>query len=311
MAHVTFVHGIANKPPAGLLLDLWLRGLAAGGGLDLPADGITSAMTYWADVFYERPIGGGMAQESLEVLEATGAEPVNLSWRESEGAAEHAWMAELEAKLQAALAATAVSPPDPDDAGDVGGVGAREMAESVLLPWFARERLLETLLRDAHHYLWNARVREKIRRRMVAALVPGAGQPRPHVVVAHGMGAVIAYDCLKQVEDCPEVDAFVTLGSPLGIEVIRKRLQPGWTRRNGFPSERLRGRWINVYDRLDPLTGFNPHCAHYFERGGLPVIDDVHDPSHGRWRHGIAKYLAGPRLRGRLAGLLGLPTPSP
>ena len=44
MAHVTFIHGIGNKPPAGLLHDLWLHGLATGGGPDLPAAGITSAM---------------------------------------------------------------------------------------------------------------------------------------------------------------------------------------------------------------------------------------------------------------------------
>ena len=31
MAHVTFVHGIANKPPADALLHLWSRSLACDG----------------------------------------------------------------------------------------------------------------------------------------------------------------------------------------------------------------------------------------------------------------------------------------
>ena len=318
MAHVTFIHGIANKPSAGALLDLWLRGLAAAGGPDLPAAGVTSAMVYWADVLYERPLEAGLAEESLEALEAAGVEPVDLSWRQGESPAERAWTAELGAKLQAALAAqevaTATSPLDLQEAGPDGN-DARDRAESVRLPWFARERLLETLLRDAHHYLWNAahsprqetpyRVQDEIRRRAVAALASGAGRPGPHVVVGHGMGAVIAYDCLKRAEGCPGVDAFITLGSPLGLDEIQEKLKPAWTAHDGFPA-RVRGSWINLYDRLDPATGFDPYCAGDFQRAGVAVVRDIHEPSHGRWRHSIAKYLSGPRFRARLSTLLGL-----
>ncbi|HEV7515099.1 MAG TPA: hypothetical protein VGR07_02245, partial [Thermoanaerobaculia bacterium] len=77
-------------------------------------------------------------------------------------------------------------------------------------------------------------------------------------------------------------------------------------RHDGFPGERVRDSWINVYDRLDPVTGFDPHCADDFRRDGLPVVRDVHERSHGRWRHDIAKYLRGPRLRASLGALLGL-----
>src|SRR6476620_8934365 len=132
MAHVTFVHGIGNKPRAGALLDLWLGGLATPGGLDLRAAGVTSGLAYWADVFYERPIEEGMARESLDALEAAGAEPVDLSWRERGSAAERAWAAALQGKPQAALAAQegalAASMPTALDGG------ARELAEGVLLP---------------------------------------------------------------------------------------------------------------------------------------------------------------------------------
>jgi hypothetical protein len=314
MAHVTFVHGIGNKPRAGALLDLWLGGLATPGGLDLRAAGITSGLAYWADVFYERPIEEGMARESLDALEAAGAEPVDLSFRERGSAAERAWTAALQGKLQAALAAQEVALAAAMPTALDGG--ARELAEGVLLPWFVRERLLETLLRDAHHYLWNAAhsprpgeaypVEDEIRRRTVAALEEGASRPGPHVVIGHGMGAVIAYDCLKRVAGCPAVDALVTLGSPLGLDEIQERLTPGWTRRDGFPGERLRGSWMNVYDRLDPVTGFDPRCAEDFLRAGEPAVQDVQEPSYGSWRHGIAKYLRGPRFRSRLGALLGM-----
>jgi hypothetical protein len=308
MAHVTFIHGIGNKPPAGLLLELWVHNLATDGGLDLSAAGVSTAMVYWADLFYERPVEEGQIPESLETLEAAGAEPVSLWWQTSGPPDEQAWTAELGATLQTARAAQEMMVA----ATRTPRKNPREGTESVILPWFARERLLETLLRDLHHYFWNvAGAQDEIRRRTVAALLQGsqeaAGQAGPHVVVGHGMGAVLAYDCLKRVDAAPEVDALITLGSPLSLEVVRRKLQPDWNPHDGFPSERVRGSWTNLFDRLDPVTGLDPRCADFFQKGGLPVIDDIHEPSQGRWRHAINKYLAGPRLRERLRALLGLP----
>jgi len=147
MAHVTFIHGIANKPPAGPLLDLWLDRLAAA-GLDLAAAGVSSAMVYWADVFYDRPLE---SFSNPEALEAAGVEPVSMDWREGEGApGERAWTTALAAKLLAALAAQEAATSEP-----VRGVSGHP-DEQILLPWFVKERLMETLLRDLHHYLWNA-----------------------------------------------------------------------------------------------------------------------------------------------------------
>jgi len=56
MTHVTFVHGIGNKPEPRALLDLWRRKLAQGAGaIDLGDAGVESTMVYWTDVLYERP----------------------------------------------------------------------------------------------------------------------------------------------------------------------------------------------------------------------------------------------------------------
>lgn len=54
MPHVTFIHGICNKPPKAKLLEDWEFYLAQG-GLDLPSLNITTSMVYWADVLYEEP----------------------------------------------------------------------------------------------------------------------------------------------------------------------------------------------------------------------------------------------------------------
>jgi hypothetical protein len=63
---------------------------------------------------------------------------------------------------------------------------------------------------------------------------------------------------------------------------------------------------VNVYDRLDLVAAADPELANDYQRGGGRVVVDVHEPNYGRWRHDIAKYFAGARLRAELAGLLGM-----
>lgn len=53
--HLTFIHGIANKPNAESLLAHWLDALAESGGFDLRQPGIVVSMVYWADVLYAEP----------------------------------------------------------------------------------------------------------------------------------------------------------------------------------------------------------------------------------------------------------------
>ena len=120
------------------------------------------------------------------------------------------------------------------------------------------------------------------------------------------MGTIIAYDCLKRVADCPNVDGLMTIGSPLGFDEIQDKLTPGWTRADGFPSEHLDGRWINIYDHLDPVAGFDAVLANDYQRHGQPLVEDIHEPNWGKWRHNISKYLKGAQLRAKLSLLLDL-----
>jgi hypothetical protein len=119
------------------------------------------------------------------------------------------------------------------------------------------------------------------------------------------MGTVIAYDCLKRAAGCPGVDGLITIGSPLGLDEIQDAMQPEWTRVDGFPKERVARRWVNVYDKLDPVAGFDPDLTNDYLRGGVAAVEDIHEPNWGRWRHDISKYLRGKSLRDRLQLLLG------
>ncbi len=310
MAHVTFIHGIANKPPQDLLLDIWIDALASDGGLDLDSEGVSSTMVYWADVMYASPAGSESAQESLSQEDT---DPVidGGDWQQQLTADQRQWLDTLVTKLGIEAA-----PPGGDDSFTADPSSASHEFEAIPLPWWLKRRLMRTLLRDVHHYLFAAetnprpgetyQVQPELRSRFTSALEEGAAQSGPHVVVSHSMGTVIAYDCLKQVEGCPGVDALLTLGSPLGLEEMQTPMKPGYSRQDGFPSERVSGRWVNIYDRLDPVAGLDPKLANDYRRAGDFIVEDINQQSSGSWRHSITKYLAGSKLRPALAELLEL-----
>lgn len=311
MAHVTFIHGIANKPPADELIEIWRRALAQDDGINLATQGITSSMVYWADVLYAEPARETDAHESVGDEAIAQESDEDMQWRVGIAGEEKSFVD----RLAKTLDFDARSPGDDDftpEPTDEPGF------ERIPLPWFIKRRLMKALLRDVHHYLFNVeysprpedtyRVQDEIRTRLVTALQKdsktNAGRG-PHILVSHSMGTVISYDCLKRVPDCPTVDAFMTIGCPLGIDEVQDKLKPEWTRDDGFPDLNVRGRWANVYDRLDPVA-FDTKLANDFKRGGEAVVVDQRQKNGGKWRHSIDKYLSKDELRRILAQQLGI-----
>jgi len=321
MAHVTFIHGIANKPPRDVLLRSWIAALGDGDGPELDALGVSSSMVYWANFLYSEPTAAEAAHETAEAMERTGVEDVDMDWVLQARGEEAATVAGLSAKIGfSELPVSGLLSADEKlgpGAGDelAPAVGPAGEFERVPLPGPLKHNLMKIFLRDVHHYLFNTTfsprpreqyaIQDAIRAEVLSVLAEGAARPGPHVLVTHSMGTVIAYDCLKRVPDCPTVDALLTIGSPLGLDEIQDCLKPEWSRRDGFPAERLPGQWVNVFDRLDPVAGFAPFLARDYQHGGDRVIRDVDEPNYGRWRHSISKYLAGVKLRAALEELLG------
>ncbi len=302
MPHVTFVHGIGNKPPRDQLLGIWERALAYDKGFDLGTRGVTSTMVYWADVMYPEPAEAEF--EAAEEVPLAEQADIDLEWRPSLEGREGRFVEQLAGEL----GIDDVETQQPADET----IGAE--FERIPLPHWLKQRLMASLLRDVHHYLFDAehsprpgeryRVQEEIRCRMIEALESGSRQPGPHVVVSHSMGTVIAYDALKRVKDCPPVDGLMTIGSPLARQEIPDEFQPEWEPQSGFPTERLNGPWINVFDHFDPVVGSLPHVKRFYMKGGEEVVLDLNEQNWGKWRHNISKYLRGPELRKHLVDLL-------
>ncbi len=327
MAHVTFVHGMANKPPADLMLQLWLRALARDdpkpevhpppdAGLDLGTLGVSVDSVYWADVLYATPEtdvsgyeGGAEERRSIEGVPVAdkdaAAERAATSdrWRAELSPGEVAFVRKLEEQLRF-------------EAGDSLRadlrVAAAATVERIPLPDFIKRPLMEYLLRDVHHYFFNSeisprpgasyRVRDELQRRFLEHVVAHADE-RPHIIVCHSMGTILTYDCVRNRPECPPIDGLITLGSPLGLDEVQDAVAPKGGRVD-FPAEKLKGPWINIFDPLDPVVGFDPRFANDYTRAGAEAVVDIRESNWGEWRHNIVKYLGGPRLRAELKRLL-------
>lgn len=312
MAHVTFIHGIANKPAKDDLLRIWREALA-GGDEPLPLGdyGVTSSMVYWADVLYAAPETDlssyeGMLENSAEAIDGAGDAELPIAETPEE--------AEFIEKLRSHM--TMLSDKEIDENASSGQPeDKQQVLERIPLPWSIKKRFMKSYLRDVHHYLFDTQhtprqgetyqVQQEIRQRFVDAL-NAQEVTRPHIVVSHSMGTVISYDCLKRVSGCPQVDGLITLGSPLGLDEIQDKLQPGWTKANGYPFETVEGDWLNVYDRLDPVCGFDPKLHNDYELDGKPKVDDESVSNEGLWRHSITKYLTQRDLQNGLKKMLDL-----
>lgn len=297
VAHVTFIHGIANKPPSDVLLEQWRVALLDNDGVDLDAMGVSSSMVYWADLLYAEPLPEAVAQsqEALEVDGTVAGDETDMTWLLDLEPDEAAFVAAVGAKVGMAEVAAG-----PTEVADVIAPGST--LEAIPLPEFMKSRLMRVFLRDVHHYLYDTefsprpgesyRVRSTIRERTVEALREGAAQPAPHVLVTHSLGTVIGYDVLTGAEEVPGVDAMITFGSPLGLSDVQAKLAPPWTSNDGWPAQRLgSGSWTNIADRLDPVCGFDAAISPDFRRGGVSQVIDVAVTNEGRWRHSIVKYL--------------------
>jgi pimeloyl-ACP methyl ester carboxylesterase len=157
------------------------------------------------------------------------------------------------------------------------------------VPWLSKQ-LLARLTADVAAYLTRPHVTAEVNRVIASDLGDG-----PTVVVGHSLGSIVAYWVLRT--DTREVDVplLITIGSPLGIDVVKRYLPAPL----GMPP-RVR-HWLNLADRRDPVALYSR-----LDRDTFPAeienVDDVHNPEDDP--HGIVGYLSDTILCKRISSAL-------
>ena len=104
--------------------------------------------------------------------------------------------------------------------------------------------------------------------------------PEPTVIVAHSLGTVVWYSILKRAREF-KVPLFVTVGSPLGVQVVRDYFKP--LRRLSV------GQRYNAYDPRDTVALFPLDTSRWPIKPGIDNFGKVDNQTDNR--HGIIGYL--------------------
>lgn len=148
---------------------------------------------------------------------------------------------------------------------------------------------------DVYHYLHNPGIGRAIADGVRAAMTPGVES----VVVGHSLGSVVAYRLLKEEGPAAgwSVPHLITVGCPLGVGAIRRRLSP-----IGHPS--VAGAWFNALDPHD-VVALRPLEDPWF--GIDPAVTNKTDVvNETPNQHGISGYLEDAEVARRIhAALVG------
>jgi hypothetical protein len=150
----------------------------------------------------------------------------------------------------------------------------------VLDPTPAGDASLDRVTRDVYVYLTYPAVRKAIDK-IVADALPNDG---PCVVVAHSLGTIVAYNVLRNAPASLGVPAYITVGSPLGVKAVKKRLDVPLTR------PKCANRWYNAMDPRD-VVALYPLDHENFPITPL-IVNKIDVDNFTDNRHGIIGYLS-------------------
>lgn len=153
------------------------------------------------------------------------------------------------------------------------------------------EVAIDAFTRDVYVYLTNRSVRKAIDGIVSASLPDG-----PCVVVGHSLGSVVAYNVLRNSSPTIAVRKYVTVGSPLGLKAIKRKLDAPIAMPACVKS------WFNAMDERD-VVALHPLDSNNFNIN--PAIENKTDvDNHTKNRHGIAGYLDDVTVAKRICGAL-------
>ena len=283
---IIYVHGINNEDnTSDVIINDWTEALLAGcntHGLSFPS-GVRIEAAFYGDVLAKATDDWGKSTGRATTMSAS--EPEENTVSADHGAFYQEFQRALglsDEELKQFLSENEVASP---------------MAAGFHKKWLkaitrALEKVLPTkgryvarlFLKQAAAYLHADGLKEEIDGLVREQVFDSIANDERTVVISHSLGTIVAYDLLRKMHSSgKQVQLFLTAGSPLGIEIVKKRLGPPLC----MPKS-IKG-WVNASDPEDFVALKKDLNAKSFADIGIinhSSLDNGHADAHD-----IRKYL--------------------
>lgn len=155
----------------------------------------------------------------------------------------------------------------------------------------ARGTLALRFLKQAHAYIRNQHVHDEVN----ALVRPLFEDDEPAIIISHSLGTIVSYSILREFEKNGRPrhsPLFITLGSPLGIDCIRK----GFSKPRTKPDNVVR--WVNGADPED-FVALRPELTSDNFGIGIENYPDIDNGNKDP--HSIIQYLKDVRIAKAIA----------
>lgn len=250
------IHGIGNKPSKPLLRRWWIRSINDGlKSIGYPGMLYNFELVYWVDLMYSKPLNPRIKDKKhLLYMERPYVRPPKI--REP-GKKRHSLRKKILDHIEKRL--------DKIFYKDHIFINYDLIADIIL------RRLFKDL--DFYYHKKSYRktrqdkcAKDAIRERLVKVLTKH--RRKNILLIAHSMGSVVAFDVLSGLVPDVQISTLVTMGSPLGFPVIKKKIlaeQSINDETNAVTPENIKHNWFNFSDINDKIAVIYELCDEYKE----------------------------------------------
>jgi len=202
------IHGLRNKPEEKLLSDWWKRSIMEGLSINgCSAKDFKFELVYWADYLHAEPLSMGERNRKSPIYIENPYLPFSGYTPHSAGLRRQRWLDKLEEKMDKILL---------------------DYPNANRFNWI-EDKIIYRLFPDLYNYYYypdknHKSIKKVLRDRLFSILF--RHRRKKIMLISHSMGSIIAYDVLAGLCSTRgiQVHVFITIGSPLGLPFIMKKL---------------------------------------------------------------------------------------
>ncbi|MBN2403627.1 MAG: hypothetical protein JXN64_14715 [Spirochaetes bacterium] len=240
------IHGLSNKVANSLLEEWWIKSIEEGlsyiGHADTP---FAFKSVYWADILYEKPLNIKEKNRKSPLYEDEPYLPGDP--REYTNFTPSTFKKKFLDAVERKIDKIFFDESNFINFDKIADLFIRHIYEDLDF-YYNRESNLDKYSGQP--------VKDVIRKRLAEVLYKH--RDKQILLVGHSMGSIIAYDVLTQTVPDVNIHTLITIGSPLGLPLIIKKIQTEQGLKNNtgrVPSpENIRHKWYNFSDLNDPVA---------------------------------------------------------